>query len=210
MDVVAQTLLPRRPYESISFVDVHPDWYKTFFDSTTISLDTMDGYNIMIKPTDIPDIIDGGYMYSVVYLRNLYEMIGTYICKRDLSTGETIWLTRYGLVDNPRQEIARNMFINQNGNLEVFSQLKPNPLGTEPWWLVGFQNFKHTKRIYDVSDGSLLFYDHPDYNDVGYFVSNFNYFNRSSTFFREDEKWRCIQMFKDSTDNSNNLSSILK
>jgi hypothetical protein len=200
--IFAQRIYPERPYEPIEFEDLKPIWYQTYFDSTATSLDTMDGYNIMINPTDIPDLIEGDYIYSAVYLRNLYEKTGTYISKRNLNTGELIWITRYGLPDGPRQELMRLMYFNKEGKLEVFSQLKPNPLGTDPVWVIGYNYMKHTKRIYEPDTGELLYYDHPDYDEEGFFLTTFYYFGRSTSFFREGDSIRCIKLFKqDSTKN---------
>lgn len=194
--IFSQISNPKRPYEPLTFPNLTPIWYQINYDSTMIS-DSSDGYNYFNIPTDVPDIIDGDYLYSAYYKFGKREAFtGTYITKRNINTGELIWRVRYGYPDDPRQEIVRLMYLNEDGNIETINQVKKDPYLTNKW-LFQYDFFVHSKRIFDNNNGSLLNHDVVDYNDSEAYYTSFNYFSRSGIFFKEGDSIRYFTIRKD-------------
>ena len=105
-------------------------------------------------PTDVPDIIEGDFLYSVIYRTGKREAFtGTYLTKRNLHTGELIWQTRYGYPEDPRQEVARLMYINSEGNIETINQVKRDKYLVNKCTF-GYYNFIHSKRIFEKESGN--------------------------------------------------------
>jgi hypothetical protein len=159
--------------------------------------DSSDGYNYFNIPTDVPDIIEGDYLYSVFYKFGKSEAYtGTYITKRNIHTGELIWRVRYGYPDDPRQEIARLMYINKDGNIETINQVKSEPYLVNRW-VSYYEKFVHSKRIFNINNGAMIFHDVVDYDDPEAYKTSFNYFSRTSSFYREGDSLRYFVVRKD-------------
>jgi len=179
---MAQSELPQKPYHPLNFVDLNPLWYKVNYDPSYIS-DSCDGYNYFFTPTDVNDLIEENFIFSIYHTYGKMELFtGTYLIKRDLQTGELLWRRHFGAPEDERQELGRLIYLNEDKNIVVISQLKPDPYGVN-YILFGHPNMMISKRIYDFDTGDLMYMNHPDYNDTTALTTDFNYFQPSTAFY---------------------------
>lgn len=83
-------------------------------------------------------------------------------------------------------------FINSNEDLEVLSQIYPMPYDRNDINLFFCQEIIFSKRIYNISFGKLLLYEHPDYNDLLALRSSFSilFIGLDNKFYQEGDKIR--------------------
>lgn len=191
-NIYSQVQQPVRPFEKIKFDGLNPIWHHTFFD-TTYSKGYGDGYNrLALVSTEIKPIVVGNYLYIALHHLASEEVIGTYIKKIDLSSGKEIWSDYFGLPKDTNQEIARLMYINNNGNLELISQLKTDPYGFDKTLLYN-KDMLFTKRIYNQENGSLIEWYRPDNNDTLHLRSIYTMFQYSGELLKKDDELVYIQ-----------------
>ncbi len=190
--IYGQIKSPIRPFEKIKLEGLNPIWHNTFYD-TTYSEGYGDGYNrILLAATELKPIIHGNSLYIGLHHLANEEVIGTYIKKIDLSTGDEIWSDYFGLPKDTNQEIGRLMYINSNGNLELISQLKTDPYGFA-YSLLNNKKMLFTKRIYNQENGSLIDWYRPDNNDTLHLRSVYTMFKYSGELLTKDNELVYIQ-----------------
>lgn len=156
---------PVRPFEKIRFEGLQPIWHTTFYD-TIFTDQGGDGYNRKILiGSEVQPLLHENFLYIAIHENGAEEIFGSYIHKINLSTGEIIWSDYFGLPKDTNQEIARLMYINDGGDLEIISQLKSDPYGFA-YSLLNNKNMLFTRRIYNKETGSLLEWNRPNNNDT--------------------------------------------
>lgn len=196
LSIYSQQVLPIRPFEPLIFEGLNPHWYVHSYDGT-FNGDSCDGYNYFAHPNDfhVKQVFHDQSVFSVYYRLGKAQDSGTYIEKRDVTTGELKWQTYYGLGATERAEFARLMYINTNGDLEVLSQIYPYPYDRNDIGQLFCQEMVFSKRIYDVDSGQLLLYDHSDYDDPVALRSSFTItYNRPNEFYQDGGKIRYLDI----------------
>lgn len=195
---IAQFKPPLRPFEKIQYNGLNPVFHTINFDPTIVG-DSTDGYNFFLaKPfVNCNDLIKDDYLFTVTYRGGITTGNGTYIQKIHLSTGEVVWQTYFGIGSDDRAEYARLLSFNDEGNLEVISQVYPGPPSRESGpTLYGYMLF--SKRIYDQTDGNLLYFEKPDENDKSLLPSLFSLIFSYNVFMKEGNQVRFFESRWDS------------
>jgi Secretion system C-terminal sorting domain len=184
---------PSRPFAPIEYGGLDPIWNVTSYDNTFVG-DSCDEYNYFFSPANyhVKQVFWNGSIFTATYRLGKAQLSGTYIEKRDLLTGNLQWQAYYGIGATERAEFARFMFINTNGDLEILSQIYP--VGYDPIdvGLFGCSEMLFSKRIYNIDDGSLLLFEHPEYDDDEAIRSDFTFIYNalSNSFTREGNQFR--------------------
>lgn len=190
--IEGQIKSPVRPFEKIKFEGLDPIWHTTFYD-TTYNEGIGDGYNrLLVISSEVKPIIQGNHLYLCLHHVGVEEVIGTFIKKVDLATGNELWSDYFGLPKDTNQEIGRLMYINSDGNVELVCQLKTDPYGFA-YSLYNNKNMLFTKRIYNQENGSLLEWYRPDNNDTLHLRSVYSMFQYSGELLKKDDELVYIQ-----------------
>jgi len=180
---IQMNILPKRPYEPLVFKDLTPIWYETLYDPTFIGGDSCDGYNLFRRSFDIPELFDEDHVYKIFIKFGVYQDNGTYIEKRNLRTGQQVWMTYFGLPVDDRQEFGRVLSFDANGNIEVISQLKRTPYLDKSDYLFSFKTVL-SKRVYDKDTGELIDHYKPDIQDDELIESSFSSWINYDNFYK--------------------------
>lgn len=178
--VYSQFKKPIRAFEKIVYSGLNPIWHVTSIDTAFIS-DSTDGYNHYFNNWAVydPPLIYQDHFYNIHYYRGNPNLAGTYIEKRNLQSGALVWQVTYGLSSQEFPEFARLLYINKDGHLEVFGQLKSSPINPQKD-LFYFKDMVFSRRIYDIDSGDLIDYKHPELNDTTIAHSWFGFFQANS------------------------------
>jgi len=184
---------PERPFEKIEFLSLTPEWHFVNYDSE-MDNGEFDGFNNFIPIAGFEPIVHNNGIFEVFFRQNTLEPTGTYIQKRELSTGELLWRRYIGYPYDPQQILGRDILINSNENIEMICQVKCDPYdSTTP--LLGRDNMAIYKIELDTEVGSII--DQIDYvcNDSIYLQTNFDgfYLNDVSRFYSIEDTFYSTQ-----------------
>lgn len=182
----AQYEHPSVPFEEIEFIDLKPLWTYVAYDSTIVG-DSCDGFNFFsnLPLNGYNNISDGKYLYRVLYRKGKSQPNGTYIEKVEIETGSRIWVDYYGVGKTSNAEFARLLFIDNDNNLVVISQIYPeDPVESDFRLGFGYKGMLLTKRVYHSETGELLEYFRPDFTDVNLLNTDYSAYLQIAHFYQ--------------------------
>ncbi len=163
-NLYSQAQKPVRPYEKIQLDGLNPIWYETFYDSSVID-DRLDGYSHFRYISNLDPLVYQDRIYSGYKINDSEGISGGYIECRNLKSGELIWRDRFGLKDGGHVEIPRLMKI-EDEKLVVIGQISRMD-GINVDVLGGLIDLTLSTRIYNLKDGTLISFKHPEFLDSG-------------------------------------------
>jgi Secretion system C-terminal sorting domain len=192
INIRAQIGPPLRPFEKINYTGIAPIWHDAVYNNNVLS-DTLDGYNHVKSIEGLEPIIFENKVITA-YLQSgpSYVFYGGYIECRDINNGTLLWSHSYGQHDGQHQEVTRLMYI-ENGQLVTINQLNRDAFDKN-YDKSYFPRMIISKRVYDISTGSIISYEHRPFDDHGAYDTNYNvvYFSRNFSFYKEGKNIRYI------------------
>ena len=150
------------PYKAITFDSLNPIWHEPYYDA--VYADSCDGYNSFFRPFNdkIMHVDSENNLYEVLWRIGVNNTLGSYILKRNLTTGQLLWQVYIGLPELTYQEFVRSLEVDEaSGQLKVITLIHTAPLDITQSGLV-YEPVFPTIRYYDAADGTLLRHESPD------------------------------------------------
>ncbi len=145
--------LPVRPYEPIKFTNIQPVWYDTIID-TTENNEEGNGYNLLNFTLRCKPEIKDNYLYTSYQTSYKGDVSGTYLEKRDISTGNVEWKYIYGHKEVDRPEVARSIIFEQD-SVRLLSWRSKDTLGIWPPFSIAGIGVTMTERSFSDASGQL-------------------------------------------------------
>ncbi len=145
--------LPLRPYEPLKFTNIQPVWYHTIIDTTENS-EEGNGYNLLNFTLRCKPEIKDNYLYTSYQTSYKGDVSGTYLEKRDISTGNVAWKYSYGHKEVDRPEVARSIIFEKD-SVRLLSWKSKDTLGIWPPFSIAGIDVTMTERSFSDMSGRL-------------------------------------------------------
>ena len=145
--------LPLRPYEPLKFTNIAPVWYDTMIDTTGNS-EEGNGYNLLNFTLRCKPEIKDNYLYTSYQTSYKGDVSGTYLEKRDISTGNVAWKYSYGHKEVDRPEVARSIIFEKD-SVRLLSWKSKDTLGIWPPFSIAGIDVTMTERSFSDMSGRL-------------------------------------------------------
>ncbi len=145
--------VPQRPFEPNIPNGLNPNWYETCFEDGQNMLG--DGYNSFYSFGNNLSAIFDDNLFMITSRNSDLGYIGFTLDKRNLDDGRLLWRRNFGLLNHELIDLPRHMYLNEEGNVEIFSQTFP------PDSIGGVLQFGSNKavfkfRVIDGGNGQLI------------------------------------------------------